>query len=259
MSKPRNLPAVLALALLPACSIHFGDWGEPAVWHEETESFSVAASDLQGLACLTHNGRIQARGEQGLEEVRVTVRKKAGGDDDDDAAEAMAAIRIINEQENGQLKLGWEWIGPRDSDWRAQISFDIEQPARLATSAETHNGGIVITGLEENCRAVSHNGRIEVGAAGPEVMLETHNGSIVAELSSPGSIGGKITTHNGAVRLDLHENAAAELRCSTHNGSISTDLTLTDRSQGRDFLSGQLGEGGNKLQIETHNGSIRIR
>ena len=189
----------------------------------------------------------------------MTVRKKAGGDNEEEALAAMDAVRIINEQENGQLKLGWEWIEPRDRDWRAQISFSIEQPARIATSAETHNGRIVFSGLEENCRAVTHNGRIEVGGASREVMLETHNGAIVVELTSPSGIAGKIITHNGSVRVDLHADASAELRCSTHNGSISSNLPLTDRFQGRNFLSGTLGDGGSRLQIETHNGSIKIR
>jgi hypothetical protein len=245
--------------MLPACSIHFGDWGEPAVWIEATESFSVDAGSLQGLSCKTHNGRIESTGAGGLEEVKVTVRKKAGGDDDEEASEAMDSIRIINETENGQLRLGWEWLEPRDSDWRAQVSFEIEQPARLATSAESHNGRIIIDGIEESCRAETHNGRIQVSAASHMVMLETHNGGIVAELSAAGGVEGRIVTHNGAVRVDLHEDASTELRCSTHNGSISSNLPLSDRFQGRNFLSGNLGEGGGRLTIETHNGSIKVR
>ncbi len=259
MSIPRIIPAILALSLLPACSIHFGDWGEPSVWVEETESFTVSASGLQGLSCKTHNGRIESQGESGLEEVRVTVRMKAGGDDEDEAAEAMDSIRIIKDQENGQLSLGWEWIQPRESDWRAQVSFDIEQPAALASNAESHNGRIILSGIEENCRAETHNGRIEVRGGSREVMLETHNGGIVVALTRAGSVAGKILTHNGAVRLDLHDDASTELRCSTHNGSISSDLPLSDRFQGRNFLSGTLGQGEGKLTIETHNGSIKVR
>lgn len=258
MSKPRNLVAAFALGLLPACSISFGDWGGPDVWIEETESFTVSAASLESLSCQTHNGRITATGQTGSDMVQVTVRKKAGGDDLEDAEDAMDAIRIISESENGELKLGWEWRQGRDRDWRAAVSFDIEQPTRLSVTAKTHNGRITLEHVGGACRAETHNGKIEVSASGDQVNLETHNGAIVASLGATQSIGGSITTHNGSVRVKLADAVSAMIRCSTHNGGISSDLRLVDSFKGRNFLTGELGQGGEKLEIRTHNGSIRL-
>jgi len=259
MHQSKRLFTLLSLALLPACSIRFGDWGGPDVWVEESASFVIPAADLEGLSCQTHNGRIVATGKDGDDSVQVTARKKAGGDDLADARDAMAAIRIIKQAHDGHLELGWEWAEGRDPDWRGAVSFEIEQPSSLSVKAQTHNGDVTIENVDGSCQAQTHNGRIEVAAGGGEVNLVSHNGGVFASLSAQQGVGGSITTHNGSVRVDLADAVSAKIRCSTHNGSISSDLDLADRFQGRNFLSGDLGQGGSPLAIQTHNGSIRLR
>lgn len=249
----------------------------PAVWVEETADFSVPAADVTELNIRTHNGRVEVNGEADREEIVVEVTKKAGGLTVTSAQACLDAIEIVSDSGSaGRHRLGWRWQGIRAPDWRARVSFSINAPTRLAVDVETHNGGIVVEGIDGECdldthngsvsavcgaeplRAHTHNGSIHATTAAEEIVLTSHNGRIEVDAAQSKLLGGRVVTHNGRIRLRVNEETGADISCITHNGRITSEVPLRVTLMRRGRARGTLGDGGPDLHIETHNGSIRI-
>jgi len=122
------------------------------------------------------------------------------------------------------------------------------------------------------------NGEVEAqGLAGP-IALNTVNGSTTFSTSAygeastvNGSIRGTIGdagwndalafhTVNGSITLDLPSDLSAEVRATTVNGEIATDfpMNVTGRIS-RKQITGTIGSGGRRLELETVNGSVRLQ
>jgi DUF4097 and DUF4098 domain-containing protein YvlB len=123
----------------------------------------------------------------------------------------------------------------------------------------THNGSVQAKARGGKLWAETHNGRIEATYAGGDIKLLTHNGRIVASLDGCEKVQGSITTHNGGVDVGLGETTAAELEARTQNGAINCDVPLNAARASHGTFSGTIGQGGGKLDVTTHNGSIRIK
>ena len=67
-------------------------------------------------------------------------------------------------------------------------------------------------------------------------------------------------TTNGGIEISLPGHVAADLKARTTNGSIETDLPVTIKgSFAKNRLSGSINGGGATIELQTTNGSIRIR
>ena len=265
--------ALLAAGLLPGC-VGFS----PLVWVESQEHLELSATELDALAVVTHNGRVEVGPAKGAsDQITVEVTKRAGGLTLGDAQACMDALVITTDKEGSTQKLGWEYEGIRHASWGAQVSFEITMPPELTLKAKSHNGRIEASGLNGDCDLETHNGRIEarttskrfyaethngrinVTAAPVEIHLLSHNGGITAELDCPGDLSGVITTHNGGISVQLGERAKTNLTCRTHNGRVRYHGTMSELTASRTRLSGRIGESDATLEIVTHNGSIDVR
>jgi putative adhesin len=122
------------------------------------------------------------------------------------------------------------------------------------------------------------NGEVDAkGLSGP-VVLSTVNGSTTFSTTSYGeasTVNGSIRgtmgsaawndaltfhTVNGSIVLDLPPTLSADVRASTVNGEISTDfpMSVTGRISRRQ-VSGTIGGGGRRLDLETVNGTVRLQ
>ncbi len=270
----------------------------PAVWTEEvTDELRIETADLTRLEARTHNGAISYVGHPDHEPAAtVVVTKKGGGLTGQDAQDALQAIDVYVEKRGSKAKrLTWRWSKPRKSTWGARVSYKIDAPANLALDAQTHNGGVDLSGMEAdatvvthngsasalackgNLHIVTHNGGVEVESSGGSLYAETHNGRINADyggedltllthngwvhadLGNGRPVGGSIVTHNGGITLSVGEELSADLTCTTHNGTIRSDASWQVHEVSRRKVVGRLGQGGPSLTATTHNGSIRIK
>jgi DUF4097 and DUF4098 domain-containing protein YvlB len=89
----------------------------------------------------------------------------------------------------------------------------------------------------------------------------TVNGSVRASMGRADWTGTmKFNTVNGGITVEVPADFSADVEASTVNGSIETDFPLT--VQGRFMnrrLRGRVGAGGRTLEMESVNGSIRLR
>ena len=122
------------------------------------------------------------------------------------------------------------------------------------------------------------NGDVTADALGGPVSVETVNGDARFSTSSYGeasTVNGSIEgtmgntqwpdalqfkTVNGSIALDLPADASTDINAATVNGGITTDfaVTVSGKFNAR-RLSGTIGGGGRKLDLETVNGSITLK
>lgn len=141
-----------------------------------------------------------------------------------------------------------------------QVDFRIELPDGVSFVGRTVNGEVRAEDLRSDVSATTVNGDVEITTTG-FARAETVNGSIDAVMGSADlRDGAAFSTVNGSITLDLPDDVDADLDASWLNGSFESDLPfLLQGRVSRRSARGVLGEGGPTLELETVNGSIRIR
>ena len=215
------------------------------------------------------NGDVQARPSSGRT-VEVVALKR--GDDDDPRAVDIEVIEGADGIEVCAIYPGKR--GARNStcrhgdddhdDWEDNdvvVDFTISVPAGVAFDGSTVNGGIDVSGLSSDVSVSTVNGGIEVASTGT-VEAKTVNGSIDASTGAASWSGTlEFKTVNGSIHLSLPAGAAAAVSAQTLNGDFSSDFPLTVEAGewGPKKVSGSIGSGGGRLDLETVNGEIEIR
>lgn len=273
MDMRRNVMGILlvGVALFGVGCVGVGrHWTEPV-----SQRLSLDTSGLKQIEVKTHNGSVQYHASP--DEAYVNVTKKASGRSRDDASAALEALEVFVEPDGaGTQRIGYRWRGIKSTAWGASVSFDIHAPSGVNLSGETHNGRVTVAGLsgdltfETHNGAINatttggklhvktHNGGIEARCAGRDVRLVTHNGPISADLTGCQTVGGRIETHNGGVEIRVADTTSLELDAQTHNGGIrcTVPMQLVETTKRR--LTASLGDGGERLAVRTHNGSVRV-
>lgn len=142
-----------------------------------------------------------------------------------------------------------------------RVDFQVGVPAGVRLDAGTVNGDVEATGLTGKVKATTVNGSIEVETRAT-ASATTVNGSIDAAVGTSAWDGPlSFKTVNGGITLSVPGGTAADVVMETLNGAIESDFPFT--IQGRmgfphRRLKGAIGGGGERLEIETVNGSIRL-
>lgn len=143
----------------------------------------------------------------------------------------------------------------------AKVSYTVYVPAsaRLKTIRSV-NGSIKIEGVHGGVEARTVNGGITATDVDGRLNLSTVNGSIeCAAAARFAAAPMEFSTVNGGIELSLPASVDLSLKAGTVNGSIKSELDLSNAEyRGRRSLRADLGQGGEALELETVNGSIRI-
>lgn len=220
-----------------------GNWGQYCTWQEQREIAVDSHIENLSLYISNKNGNLRLVGTDD-EHISVQLHVKVQADSEEDARQLVERyLQEQQEQEEGQLQLGWQ-VG---EEIRGSISFEIGIPRRLMAYLDltSKNGSILIEELKAAGRAITKNGSIKVmGQAHDDWEIETKNGSItiaaevgtLTAMSKNGSIrcvldpirDGTIslTTTNGSVRTEVvtGEDRGYELDLQTRSGRASADL-----------------------------------
>lgn len=122
-------------------------------------------------------------------------------------------------------------------------------------------GSITLSEARGDIHAESVNGRIQLsGIDSGRVTAETVNGSVSYEGSIQNDGWYRFSTHNGTIDLTIPAGAGATFTASTFNGTLETGfpVTLREAKEGKEF-SFTLGSGGARIELESFNGTMRIR
>jgi len=226
----------------------------------EEETFSFKLDDGGRFSLSNVNGSVVIAGGPG-DSVEIIATKKADNQKDLDKIEieiTHSANEIVVETELGDSD-SWYSFGSNSGS----VKYEVIVPTGTnLDSVETVNGSVNISGVSGNVVAESVNGDLDVSDLAGDVELSTVNGSIEAEFSRlEDQQRVKAETVNGRVTINLPENANVDINADTLNGGINaSDFGLeTDKGFVGSDLNGKIGNGGARLNIDTVNGSIKIR
>ncbi len=213
------------------------------------------------------NGEINATYTSGSE-VRVSATKEARKDDPKDVrievVEHAGGVTIcaVYPDEGGrknECKPGDDGhLSSKDND--VAVHFTIQVPAGVVLDANTVNGGVDAGGLQSDVYANTVNGGVKVSTSGL-ARASTVNGSIQASMGRADWTGDlDFDTVNGSITVELPASVGARVRASTVNGGLETDFPLTIQGKFTNRkMEGTIGGGGRDLNLETVNGSIRLK
>lgn len=242
---------VIAVALLASGSLF------ASVTEEETYTYTL--NDGGRFSVANVNGSITVTGERG-DTVEIIATKKADNQDDLDEIEieiSHSANEIVIETEIGKSN-SW-FSGGRSGEVKYVISVPL---GTELDSVDTVNGDVNISGVSGNVVAESVNGELELSGLAADANLSTVNGSIEATFDKlEGQQSVKAETVNGRVTIYLPQNADVDVSADTLNGGINgKDFGLeTDKGFVGSDLNGKIGKGSARLNIDTVNGSVKVR
>ena len=153
----------------------------------------------------------------------------------------------------------------RRSKWNdrndVSVRFTVRVPDGVRVDLSTVNGGVEVTGVNNEVDAHTVNGSITARSAGGPVRAKTVNGSINVSMGSLGRTDDlDYETVNGAITIELPSNFGAQLELSTVNGRVSTDFPITiSGTLSPRRLRGTVGNGATRIRASTVNGSVTLR
>jgi putative adhesin len=230
--------------------------GEPWSWNGRLAAGKTL--EIRGIS-----GSISADAATG-DQVSVTARKH--GRDDDPAevrievveSDAGVTICAVYPGRGNQCRPGGSEMHTHDND--VEVDFTVHVPRGVRFEGDNVNGDVDATNLAGPVELNTVNGGVRLETAGGDAEAETVNGSITATIHALGTGPLRFHTVNGGITLALPADLSADLNAKTVNGSIQSDFAITvqGRMNPRE-LSGRIGQGGRTLELETVNGSIRLR
>jgi len=184
-------------------------------------------------------------------------------------------VEIIINRENDEFNIKTEYLTKNP---KVSVSYEIKVPfGILVNDILTSNGKISLQGTTGNSILKTSNGKIFVRNVDGIINAKTSNGKIsiletkgiIQALTSNGKIEVElpdiieqdidISTSNGAIKIYLSPETNAELEMKTSNGKISlNDIKLVVSKISSTHVKGELGNGGNRINIRTSNGSINL-
>lgn len=138
------------------------------------------------------------------------------------------------------------------------VTYNIKIPSRLNAEVESVNGHVYAAGLQGALDFSTVNGSLEGLELAGSVKSESVNGSIRLKCVSLAPRC-RVETINGSVRIAIPERAGCSYRLETINGKIRfAQKDIEVRGAGPKELTGTLGDGAGKLQVEVINGSVTV-
>jgi hypothetical protein len=220
------------------------------------------AIEIKGI-----NGSIKATGTSGGQ---VTVSAVKKGEDDDPAdvrievVEHSGGVTIcavypdVKGKKNECAPGDGGRLSSQDND--VSVHFTVQVPAGVRFVGKTVNGGIEAGNVQADVVASTVNGDITLSSGGL-AKASTVNGSIKASLGSASWDGTlSFSTVNGSITVALPGGVNTDVSASTVNGGMESDFPLTVSGRfSMKNMKGTIGSGGRELELETVNGSIRLK
>ena len=269
--------ALLCAATLSAGCFNIGCCSMRAKY-ERSMQLSAPLSAGSAFEAGTHNGSITINGADVAEcSLTATIVTRAATDEEAQELSDEVNVTLVPSGDRLIVKIDKPTILINKS---VSVNLDVEVPNQTDLKLITHNGEVKITDINGRLDATTHNGKITSENVTGTTALKTHNGSVTCNeisgdsqlISHNGSVKAfysgsassvcdiSMTTHNGSVELATPPDYSAQVKASTNNGSINTDLPITVTGKvSKSKLTGTIGAGEGQLNLETYNGSIRIR
>lgn len=263
--------------------------------YERTVQLSESLASGGTFAVQTRNGFINAHGAESSDcHVTATIIACARNKEDAQRIAEETEIKLERFGNKVTAKIERPFLGSRES---VDASFDIKVPEQTSLELASRNGKISaeqIRGKVQidtrngriNCENIkgdidisTRNGKVTTGQTEGNIQIDARNGKVgceevVGDVDISGRNGGirvvysqeagpnpnvRVVTRNGGIDFAGPDNFSALVEVSTRNGSIQSKLPITVEGKLGKTLKGTIGSGEGRLELQTRNGSIKIR
>jgi hypothetical protein len=245
--------------VLSGCNLHLSTQAEARdQWQRH---YSLAPGGTLEIANTNGGIEIDSTDDDAVE---VTADRVVQAATDQAAKEALAAFEIKETIKPDHIVL--------DSSNRAgmslmanmsrRVQYRVRAPRSAQVRLSMSNGDITMAGphVSGSFRAETTNGRIRATGLENNATATTTNGTITLDVAKLGEDGISCDTTNGKISLTLPPGLNARLSARVTNGAISqAGLNLNVSEQSRRRLDGTIGNGGPMIKLETTNGEIQIK
>lgn len=195
--------------------------------HEETSVRTIPLEGARMLIIASTSGNITLVGEDGREDVEVTITKHVRAGDEKRAREITQGMDVVVTRPEAALKL--ETVNPQQGKARRSIiAFLLEQgesmrielvvavPRVLSADLSSASGNVVVSRLDGDLKVSSASGNVNVREIGGAAAVSLASGSIdVAE------IGGGVALKSASGNISAREiGGDAEIRSASGNTSL---------------------------------------
>lgn len=256
MKKAVCLIACLLLASLPAAV--FG--AEKVV----EKTFQVAPDAR--LTVEFHKGKIQVRTAD-VSEIRMTA--KIYPDEGPDSDVGLVKIDTSSGSDYVRIQVDYDQVQREHSgglfeSWGGTslplVDFDIVMPDSGRLDIETHKGKLDVEAPSGEVTVESHKGEGRIVNVRGDFELDTHKGDFDVEIAEMKDV--QVETHKGTVDLEIRGATDFSVRGQSHDGRITFDGYDIPIERGRDrdglWIDYTEGRGGNRMELDTHKGDIRV-
>lgn len=177
-----------------------------------------------------------------------------------------AAAPVTSRSTRGELDIDVGSGAVQVNDSRGELSVDTGSGAVALSdvrgeqvSVQTGSGEVTGTDMRtNNLRIETGSGDIRVGnLLASHVSLQTGSGAVTADVS--GELWEvDVQTGSGDVTLKVPATLSAEVDFETSSGDIETDFPVQVTRHARDHMTGRIGDGQGKIEIETGSGEIKL-
>jgi len=159
-------------------------------------------------------------------------------------------LSATNVREKSGFRIQWDFNS-------GETIYTIYVPAGIEIEVECTNGKVDLRDFNNNVSADLTNGSIKVKNVYGNIKIELTNGNISAELDSTKSI--DFRTTNGSIKLAVGDKFSGLFDVQTKNGKINhNDIEFTNTTERKNEFKGSLGNGDERVKLETTNGRITI-
>ncbi len=120
------------------------------------------------------------------------------------------------------------------------------------------SGDLEVKGLSGDLSAISTSGDLWIEQNQGSLDLNTTSGDIEAKTQISSAKNYYLKTTSGDIDLYISRGAQANLKIETTSGEISLNIPMVLKNATRNSLSGILGTGGGKIEVQTISGDINI-
>ncbi|MBI4408312.1 MAG: DUF4097 family beta strand repeat protein [Gemmatimonadetes bacterium] len=138
-------------------------------------------------------------------------------------------------------------------------SVDGSDLSAEALDVDTGSGDVELSNVRaDRLRVDTGSGGIDIAAARTtDVKLDTGSGSVRLDLLTDVEAV-LIDTGSGSVTLRVPPELGAQIRVDTGSGGINAAVSMYVIERRRSFLTGRIGDGNGRIEIETGSGSVRL-
>jgi len=207
----------------------------------------IQVSQIKGNVEVTsHKGDIQIS--------QITGDARLDGKADDVTLTDISGVALLDGEFFGDTKLSHIGKSVKFHSTRTDLEL-----GKLAGDLDMDAGDLRVSSVAGPFEVHTRAKDIRVEDISGPITIENSHGEIDLHPKSPfGDV--NISNRQGAIRVTVPEGAGFDVDARSRRGELESDFPLNITRTGDDRVAqGNLGKGGNKLQLSTDHGTIEIR